>query len=1037
MKEVLLTSSVLILALTVLRFCFRNSISRRLQYALWLLVGLRLLIPVSLLPASSFSVMTGAQALSQRWEVSTEQTIPGTAVDSSDVAAADFGFVELPDATVTPSQNAPAGTDTPLTVDAEASAPAEVTFTWAQIAGMIWAAGAVVVLGWLLAVNLRFGRQLRKTRQAVDVEGSPLPVYVTDAIVSPCLFGLFRPAVYLTPKALETEDSLRHVLTHELCHYRHGDHVWALLRSVLLAVYWFDPLVWLAAALSRADSELACDEAVLRKLGADQRLAYGKTLVDMVAVRRTPTGILCAATTMTSGKRSLKERLGRIVRKPRVAIPAVIAVVLLASVCVACTFSGAETVDAEPEETDTSDTSDQTSAAEVTFTLAKVENGVETPIDDPDGFLAGEIFFDAMVKSAAAPAVELPDSYYILREKEQPTDSGEAIVREHQIFRLFDGVGPFDLGTPVLQHGDMYTAIHYELMARLEAAANPVTLPAASPDPKASAHQDVLIDYADENIVIFHGYFGLFVYDRATSAITHSLDLDAAIGTSQVYDTSDSYAEVAVSRDGRVLRVAARGDAVPLEALWIDTATWTGGTGPWAELREPFDGGKTTVTTENAETISIDPGSGLIGEIQLVTEEGARILFTGVAPTPTNLDDAIAAAVKNRCSDPLSDEYLTEAHWLLGTEATADGTVTAYTFTSYISFAGDANGIEVRGVSAAMPMVLTFQQEETGLLQLTDMQLLEDLPLTRSSPEYTTFIAESFPPELTAAATNLADIPGGDDYMLSLSQSCYAEAVSHFHLNCDPVIEGYVNQLVRKLDQGQEINSDDLSYRTLLCFGDDTLRYVIPQLLEANPTGNRRTVLEELLWTVHPGDVQGLTSPELNGDPTFEDMKDYAKSMADEYGVEYFAGNRTASILLWNLGYSTATMPQYEEIDRLVEMICSTPSEASSTAAYLFMHPVETATLQSYGDATLKYCFYAFLRQDSEGLRGAVLWSLMDSMLGGEAIGYDAADAQDYFNHWQGAILQTFEDNGEAYMRQNMPCGTILLECMGLLEAAN
>lgn len=645
MKEVLLTSSVLILVLTALRFFFRNSISRRLQYALWLLVGLRLLIPVSLLPASPLSVMAGAEALSQRWEASAVQPPPETAVESADSGGTAFGLADLPDAQPSTVTDVPAGTNASQTVDAEASA-AERTFTWAEIARWVWAAGAVAVLGWLLAVNLRFRQQLWKTRQPVEIDGSPLPVYVTDAIVSPCLFGFFRPAVYLTPKALEAEDSLRHVLTHELCHYRHGDHVWALLRSALLAIYWFDPLVWLAAALSRADSELACDEAVLRNLGTSERLAYGKTLVDMVAVRRTPTGILCAATTMTSGKRSLKERLGRIVRKPKVAIPAVVAVVLLASVCVACTFSGAQTVDAEPEETTgTSDTNDQTTAAEVTYTMAKVENGVETPINDPDGFLAGEIFFDAMVKSAAAPAVELPDTYYILRSTETPMEGGEATVREYQIFRLYDGVGPFDLGTPVMQHGDQYTAIDYELMARLDAAANPLSLPATTPDPKASAHQDVLIDYADDNMVIFHGFFGLFVYDRNAGAITHSLDLDTAIGTSQVYDTSDSYAEVAVSHDGRVLRLAARGNTVPLEAVWIDTASWTGGTGPWADLRQPFDGGKATVTTAQGETVSIDLGSGLIGEVQLVTEDGSHTLFTGTAATPTNLDDAIAAGV--------------------------------------------------------------------------------------------------------------------------------------------------------------------------------------------------------------------------------------------------------------------------------------------------------------------------------------------------------------------------------------------------------
>lgn len=1049
MKEVLLTSSVLILVLTALRFLFRNSISRRLQYALWLLVGLRLLIPVPLLPASSFSVLSGAEALSHRWEASAVQPTLETAVDSTDAGSTAYDFAELPDVAVTPSQNAPADTGTPLTVDSEASPPPEVTFTWAQIARAVWAAGAGIVLGWLLAVNLRFRRQLRRTRQAVDVDGSPLPVYVTEAIVSPCLFGLFRPAVYLTPKALESEESLRHVLTHELCHYRHGDHVWSLLRSALLAVYWFDPLVWLAAALSRADSELACDEAVLRKLGHAERLAYGKTLVDMVAVRRTPTGILCTATTMTSGKRSLKERLGRIVHKPKVVIPAVIAVVALALVCAACTFSGAETVDAAPEEPDTADTSDQTSASEVTFTLVKVENGVETPIDDPDGFLAGEIFFDAMVKSSAADAVELPDSYYILKETEQPTDGSEPRVREYQIFRLYNGIGPFDRGTPVMQGDNMYTAIHYELMARLDAAANPVTLPATSPDPKASAHQDVLIEYADENIVIFHGYFGLFVYSRPTGTITHSLDLDAAIGTSQVYDTSDSYAEVAVSQDGRVLRVAARGDADPLEALWIDTASWTGGTGPWAELREPFDGGKTTVTTAQGETLSIDLRSGLIGELQLVTENGSHTLFTGVATASTNLDDAITAAVKNWCetSDWYEGEYLTEAHWLLGTEETVDGTTTAYCEVVAQSFAGDESCIWKSGTGIGGPKVLTFQFDENGHHQLTELWKPE------LGDGYVPSILEKFPAELGTDASNFWRVPNGYTYMESLFQSCYAQAIDYYGADMTDEISAAVDTLAVALHGdydtlkalGTDVHRGNASselahaYETAVYSGDTTLRYTISRLLAGNDFAERQKVFEELLWRIHPGDAEGLTGPSLNGDPAFEDMVDYAKAMADEYGVEYFAGNRTATLLLQALGYEIpAIMTRYQEIDRMVDMICSTPSEASSTAAYFAAHPIETGKLRTYyqssDNATLKYCFYSFLRGDSQGLRGAVLWSLMDSMLSGEAIGYDAIDAQDYFDHWKETVHQTYEDNGEAYMRENMPKGTLLLQCMGLID---
>ena len=68
----------------------------------------------------------------------------------------------------------------------------------------------------------------------------------------------------------------RYALAHELTHYRHLDHIWSLVRLVCLALWWFHPLVWAAAWLSRRDGELACDEGVLERLGSEHRLPYGR-----------------------------------------------------------------------------------------------------------------------------------------------------------------------------------------------------------------------------------------------------------------------------------------------------------------------------------------------------------------------------------------------------------------------------------------------------------------------------------------------------------------------------------------------------------------------------------------------------------------------------------------------------------------------------------------------------------------------------------------------------------------------------------------
>ena len=69
------------------------------------------------------------------------------------------------------------------------------------------------------------------------------------------------------------------MLAHEYTHYRHGDPIWAVFRCICVSLYWYHPFVWLAAFLSRRDSELACDESVTRTYDAKERKVYGETLI--------------------------------------------------------------------------------------------------------------------------------------------------------------------------------------------------------------------------------------------------------------------------------------------------------------------------------------------------------------------------------------------------------------------------------------------------------------------------------------------------------------------------------------------------------------------------------------------------------------------------------------------------------------------------------------------------------------------------------------------------------------------------------------
>lgn len=345
MKEILLTSAVLILALLALRRLFRRTISRRMQYALWLLVLMRLLVPLNVgtLAHNVLSAAAPVQtAVEKRLETPVLYMQDGTERHPAQLLSGEESQGDPQSPPSDAAQSAPADEYSIVT-------PTYRTVALSEALTYVWYAGMLIVGAWFLFTNLRFARALRKARTPYSVEGCRYPVYLVSALPSPCLFGVLRPAIYLNNAAAASPELLRFVLAHEQTHARHLDPLWSLLRGLCLTVYWFDPLVWLAAVLSREDGELACDEGTLRALGADERTAYGKALLSLVPVCTKPQNPLLGATTMTGGKKSLKERVTRIAENRQAKTAAVFAAVALAALVCAVSFTGAP--DTPPEVT--------------------------------------------------------------------------------------------------------------------------------------------------------------------------------------------------------------------------------------------------------------------------------------------------------------------------------------------------------------------------------------------------------------------------------------------------------------------------------------------------------------------------------------------------------------------------------------------------------------------------------------------------------------------------------------------------------------
>ncbi len=335
MLEWTVSAAALTALVIALRYLLRGRVSLRLQYALWGLVLLRLLLPVSF---GSAAVSVGNLAREPARLAAVRVADAPTYDDARDQVAGEYARRGVDISQLPPAERE--------AVDKEIRQRMDTGLSLGGLLFGLWLGGVGAVGAALAISNLRFAAKLRRSRARLEVPQCRLPVYVSPQAETPCLFGLLRPAIYLTPQAAADDVMRRHAVAHELTHFRHGDHVWSILRGVCLALHWYDPLVWWAAVLSRNDCELACDEATIRHLGEDQRAEYGRTLIAMTCQKRP--ALLLGATTMTGGKNSLKERIVMLAKKPKTALCTLLAVLLVAAVAAGCAFTGSKEAEDEP-----------------------------------------------------------------------------------------------------------------------------------------------------------------------------------------------------------------------------------------------------------------------------------------------------------------------------------------------------------------------------------------------------------------------------------------------------------------------------------------------------------------------------------------------------------------------------------------------------------------------------------------------------------------------------------------------------------------
>ena len=294
-----ISASWLVLAVLVLRLVSKRS-PKWMNVLLWGMVALRLMLPFSI--ESALSLIPSAETLSPE-------------VVRFDPAPTITSGVEFIDNAVNPSLSesfaaAPLASVNPL-------------YVWTYLAGWVWLIGLGVMLLYALVSYLRLRRRVSVSLCVQE------NIYLCDAISSPFILGVVKPRIYL-PSGLD-EVQRQNVLSHERAHLARHDHWWKPLGFALLAVYWFNPVLWLAYTLLCRDIELACDERVIRTMDESAVKTYSTVLLACSMPRKAV--ITCP---LAFGEVGVKERVQNALHYKKPAfwvVAASVAVCVVVAVC--------------------------------------------------------------------------------------------------------------------------------------------------------------------------------------------------------------------------------------------------------------------------------------------------------------------------------------------------------------------------------------------------------------------------------------------------------------------------------------------------------------------------------------------------------------------------------------------------------------------------------------------------------------------------------------------------------------------------------
>lgn len=386
-----ISASWLVLAVLALRLVLKRA-PKWVNVLLWGMVALRLMLPFSI--ESVLSLIPSAETVSPE----VVQFDPAPTITSG---------VEFIDNAVNPSLSesfaaAPLASVNPL-------------YVWTYLAGWVWLIGLAAMLLYALVSYLRLRRRVSASIPLRE------NIYVCDEVPSPFILGIVRPRIYL-PSALD-EAQRGSVLSHERAHLARRDHWWKPLGFALLAVYWFNPLLWLAYTLLCRDIELACDERVLRGMDAGQVKAYSSALLACSVPRR-----MIAACPLAFGEVGVGARVKNALRYKKPAFWVVAASVTVCVIVAVCFLTNPRT------DTDAAGLvgfhREQVTYADVTDASGAQPSSVQLTAEETDAVYA---LLDTLQYKRLGAASAMQDCYARLYFISAAGDRCEVMLSEHEM----------------------------------------------------------------------------------------------------------------------------------------------------------------------------------------------------------------------------------------------------------------------------------------------------------------------------------------------------------------------------------------------------------------------------------------------------------------------------------------------------------------------------------------------------------------------------------------------------------------------------